>query len=78
MLFSYEGPTFSVFSEWFFDVICSGDLVSAIKTVSIANVLINAALSNLLSLIQKLDEAIYQMLENQVFIELISQSQYKF
>ena len=52
--------------------------LTAIKTVSIANVLINAALSNLLSLIQKLDEAIDQMLENQVFIELKSQSQYKF
>ena len=52
-----KGPTFAVFPEWFFDIICSGDPVSAIESVSIDDVPINAASSNLRSLIQKLDEA---------------------
>ena len=76
-----KGPTFAVFPEWFFDIICRGDPVSVIESVSTDDVPINAASSNLRSLIQKLDEAktdeeIDQILENQVFLEEINQSQW--
>eukprot|EP00794_Sanderia_malayensis_P014536 gene14536-16039_t len=76
-----NGPKLLQFPAWLFDVLITGDPSIATELVSIADIPIASANENLIALIQKVDSAenneqINTTLDNDVYIEIINQSQW--